>query len=219
MKRSLLVLLALFWVAAAQAQELPEYKGKLYVTAVYSANFTPDDAALARFLREDPRMNAFCQRVVFNEFNDNTRLIKETSWAARLGTERPALLIQSSHDTAGQADVLFYAKGKQVYDGTYLRAIDHALKAYAQHVESKSQRPFRPICPGPDCPQPQPPAPTPAPAVPQPLVPTVLPELQPTPVPVVPEINDESGLPLLLLILAGLGGAGGGIWSKLNDES
>lgn len=175
----LLPLLLLPSVLAAQEIDArPEFRGKYYLTIVYGSPMTEKCQELYRFLRTDESMKHLRSQVIFNEYDSDTRRIKESAWAQYIGPERPSFLLQSQHDEDGRAHVVFFAKGPELkFDACFIDALRKSLKDYATYNKLKTgtfeewitQRPF---CPGPRCPAPDP-QPTPDQPAVQPITPTI----------------------------------------------
>jgi hypothetical protein len=182
---------------------------------------------LAKSLATHESLVAFTKQVVFNNWDSEEAIYKNTAWRKLVGDVFPAIVLQSASYTDGTADVVFFATGDHTPIGDELAEIlSTQIMAYAD-VKGAGQHwgPWRPDggCP---VPRPRTPEPTPPPAD-TPLVPTIT---VPDVVVKAPGVDIEIGgeeeeeepgsleIPVLAYLLIFACGAAG-IYKKLQKES
>lgn len=157
---ALLVALICTSVQAELITERPEIAHrKWYLTVVYSGDWSETDRALKQAVDQHPVLTKLRDQVVFNEYTNDSALIKDTVWKEYLGNARPAFLLQSQHRSDGTGHVVFFGAGEVLGDiDTLVEQCTAAVKAYAERAKEKGQRrPWRPfICPDGRCPTPGP---------------------------------------------------------------
>lgn len=214
---SLVLLTACAAARAERVVDLPEYDGRFYLTVIYDDS--EQSGKLHDFVRT-ARFTQFRDQCVYNEYTDQTALIKSTAWKTFLGPNRPAVLLQAAQDRNGKAKIVFYASGENLPIGNDLYVyLQNNLNSYvAAHNEGKAEQWVR-QCPNGRC-WPRQPQPTPEPPTPPVVIPPVEP-ITPT-VPVVPEIPqleapeevaDDDGIPVIPLLLLIFGASAFGIYT------
>jgi len=206
-------------VRAERVVNLPEYDGKFYLTVIYDSPMTEKSQELHQFVRT-PQFQTFSNQCIFNEYTDQTRIIKDTKWQKFLGTTRPAMLLQAAADAKGHAKIVFFAAGTQLpLDRTLWETLDTNIKGYVNAVNEGSVEQWSRPCPDGRCkPRPPEPEPEPEPApIIQPIIPTI------PIIPVIPEVvpkeeEDDGGIPLIGLIAVAAAGLYGA-YSQLKKEN
>lgn len=197
-----------FGQAGERVIDLPETSGNWYLTAVYSSleNPTQRDRELYAILRSDPALVKLISQVTFTEWDNDSQFVRQSAWSSYLGTNRPAILLQTPATSHGTGSVVYFASGPHLKTDGYLsRSIAAAVKNYRQSGHHECPR-----CPRPT---PQPVAPPVQPSIPQ-VVPNVdvdvrVPEPEPA--------KEET--PVLFIILASLVGGSLGLYQSLKKEN
>jgi hypothetical protein len=195
MKNWILALMLLFVATPCLGQrivDLPETGQKWFLTAVYSDASAPtqQDRRLAAILRGD--LSHLVSQVNFVEWDASTEFVNQSDWKAYLGTNRPALILQTPADSDGKGRVVYFASGPHLKTDQYL------VQSIAAAVDRFKAN-------GADCPR--------CPVRPQPVQPPVQPPVRPIPT-IVPDIDvvvnprpktPEKSVPLWALLLPVIG--------------
>ncbi len=201
-------------VAFAQTGErvidLPETSGNWYLTAVYSSLESPTqrDRELYSILRKDPALVKLINQVTFTEWDNDSPFVQQSAWSSYLGTNRPAILLQTPATAHGTGSVVYFASGPHLKtDGYLARSIATAVNSYRTHGHHDNC----PRCPR--QPQPSPVAPPVQPSIPQ-TVPQVdvdvrVPEPEPA--------KEET--PVIFIILSSLAGGSFALYQSLKKEN
>jgi hypothetical protein len=196
-----------FGQSGEQVIDLPETSGKWYLTAVYSSLSEPSqrDRQLYAILRSDARLVKLISQVTFTEWDNDSQFVQKSAWSSYLGTNRPALLLQTPASQRGTGSVVYFASGPHLKTDAFLAtSIATAVNAYRTGRDC-------PRCPTPHQPQPvQPPV--------QPTIPQVVPNVDvdvrvPDPEPA----KEET--PVIFVVLASLAGVGFGLYQSLKKEN
>lgn len=211
MKRLALILLLVPGLAFAEpVDERPETAGRWFLTAVYSSLDAPTerDQQLYSILRTDPRLVNLINQVNFVEWDNTSRFVNNSAWKAYLGSNRPALLLQTPANSRGVGSVVYFASGP------HLKTDSNLADSLAAAIERYQQRTGATDCPR--CPlRPQPVYPVQPVQPVQPQIPVIVPDSRPSP----PQQPAKEETPLLLILGLPLLGAGFGLFKSLQNES
>ena len=174
-----------------------EFSNRWFLTAIYDTGYTPQDLEIQRFVRTDPTMQSLVRQTIFNEWNRNTPILRDTDWRHYLGNARPAILLQTQSNKDGKSAVIYYNAGDTLRPGKKLaQEIANSIRAYVRDCPDGS-------CPWNPRPRPTPePSPEPSPEpTPAPLVPTIEPEIDEQ------ATEEEKQIPLLFFLIPAAGAA------------